>query len=238
MTRPTWKWVAVLVCTMAFAPACKPKIDSQAVQAGPKALSTDDEKAVYAIGVMLGKNVKPLQLNAAEIEILQRALGDSVAGRKLEVNPETEGDKLLQPFLASRQAKAAILEKEKAKAFRETAAKETGAVVLPSGLVYRTLTEGKGATPKPTDAVRVHYKGTLTDGTEFDSSIKRGQPAEFPLTGIIPCWSEGLQKMKVGEKARLVCPAEIAYGDQGRPPTIPGGATLVFEVELLGIKGR
>jgi FKBP-type peptidyl-prolyl cis-trans isomerase FkpA len=84
--------------------------------------------------------------------------------------------------------------------------------------------------------VRVHYEGALTDGTVFDSSMKRGQPIEFPLKGVIPCWTEGVQRMKVGERAKLVCPSEIAYGDQGRPPAIPGGATLVFEVELLGIK--
>jgi FKBP-type peptidyl-prolyl cis-trans isomerase FkpA len=84
--------------------------------------------------------------------------------------------------------------------------------------------------------VKVHYRGTLTDGTEFDSSIARGQPAEFPLNGVIPCWTEGVQRMKVGGKARLVCPANIAYGDQGRPGTIPGGATLLFDVELLEIK--
>ena len=97
-------------------------------------------------------------------------------------------------------------------------------------------TEGKGPTPKPTDTVKVHYAGTLVDGKEFDSSIKRGQPISFPLNQVIPCWTEGVQKMKVGGKAKLVCPSAIAYGDSGRPPVIPGGATLVFEIELLGIE--
>ena len=101
--------------------------------------------------------------------------------------------------------------------------------------MFKSLGGGAGEQPKAPDTVKVNYKGTLTDGTEFDSSYKRGQPAEFPLMGVIPCWTEGLQKMKTGEKARLVCPSSIAYGDQGRPPTIPGGATLVFEVELVGI---
>jgi len=86
--------------------------------------------------------------------------------------------------------------------------------------------------------VRVHYHGTLTDGTVFDSSVQRGQPAEFPLNQVIPCWTEGVQRMKVGEKARLVCPSEVAYGDRGAPPNIPGGATLIFDVELLSIRGK
>ncbi len=103
-----------------------------------------------------------------------------------------------------------------------------------SGLIYAEVAAGGGASPKANDKVRVHYRGTLVDGTEFDSSLKRGQPAEFPLGGVIPCWTEGLQKMKVGGKARLVCPSDIAYGDQGRP-SIPPGATLIFEVELLAI---
>ena len=123
----------------------------------------------------------------------------------------------------------------KPEAFLDSAAREPGAVKMPSGLVFRTLTPGQGESPSATDTVRVHYVGTLVDGSEFDSSVRRGQPAEFRLDQVIPCWTEGVQRMRVGEKARLVCPAEIAYGAQGRPPVIPGGATLVFEVELLGV---
>ncbi len=112
-----------------------------------------------------------------------------------------------------------------------------GAITTPSGLVYRELKAGTGASPKATDAVKVNYRGTLMDGTEFDSSYKRNQPAEFPLNQVIPCWTEGVQMMKVGGKSQLTCPASIAYGPQGRPPVIPGGATLIFEIELLGING-
>ncbi|MGA2435252.1 MAG: FKBP-type peptidyl-prolyl cis-trans isomerase, partial [Bryobacteraceae bacterium] len=104
-----------------------------------------------------------------------------------------------------------------------------------SGLIYRAVKAGTGASPAKTDTVKVNYRGTLTNGTEFDSSYARNQPAQFPLNGVIPCWTEGLQKMKVGGKAVLTCPSSIAYGDRGQPPTIPGGATLVFEVELLDI---
>jgi FKBP-type peptidyl-prolyl cis-trans isomerase FkpA len=120
------------------------------------------------------------------------------------------------------------------KAFLEQAAKEAGAQKTGSGLIYKELKAGTGPSPKLTDTIKAHYHGTLLDGTVFDSSVQKGTPAEFPLQGVIKCWQEGLAKMKVGGKAKLVCPASIAYGEQGRPG-IPGGATLVFEVELLDI---
>ena len=115
------------------------------------------------------------------------------------------------------------------------AAKEPGAVVSASGLVYRSLKDGNGGSPAATDTVRVHYRGTLPGGKEFDSSYSRGQPAEFPLNRVIPCWTEGLQKMKTGGKAKLTCPPGIAYGSRGAGGVIPPDATLHFEVELLGI---
>jgi len=121
--------------------------------------------------------------------------------------------------------------------YLEKAAAVPGAIRTESGLVYRELKAGTGPSPKATDEVKVHYRGTLVDGTEFDSSYKRNEPATFPLYQVIPCWTEGLQKMKVGGKAQLVCPSSIAYGDRGSPPEIPGGATLIFEIELLGISG-
>ena len=109
----------------------------------------------------------------------------------------------------------------------------------PSGLVYEVITEGTGAQPKATDTVRVHYRGWFPEsGKEFDSSIARGQPIDFPLNGVIPCWTEGVQKMKVGGKAKLTCPASIAYGSRGAGGVIPPNATLNFEVELLGVKGK
>jgi FKBP-type peptidyl-prolyl cis-trans isomerase FkpA len=119
----------------------------------------------------------------------------------------------------------------------EKAAAEKGAVKTASGMVFRSLKDGTGPSPKETDIVRVHYRGTFPDGKEFDSSIARGQPAEFPLNRVIKCWTEGVQKMKVGGKAKLTCPASVAYGERGTPGgPIPPNATLVFEVELLGIK--
>ncbi|MDD2711882.1 MAG: FKBP-type peptidyl-prolyl cis-trans isomerase [Simplicispira sp.] len=120
-----------------------------------------------------------------------------------------------------------------------TAAAPAAAVTTASGLIYQSLKDGTGAAPKASDTVRVHYRGTFPDsGKEFDSSLKRGQPIEFPLTGVIACWTEGVQKMKVGGKAKLTCPPAIAYGARGAGGVIPPNATLNFEVELLGIKGQ
>jgi FKBP-type peptidyl-prolyl cis-trans isomerase FkpA len=118
------------------------------------------------------------------------------------------------------------------------AAKERGAEVTASGLVFRSLKEGSGPTPQAGDKVRVHYRGTFPDGKEFDSSYARGQPAEFPLDRVIKCWTEGVQRIKVGGKAKLTCPPAIAYGERGAGNVIPPNATLQFEVELLGIVGR
>jgi FKBP-type peptidyl-prolyl cis-trans isomerase FkpA len=117
------------------------------------------------------------------------------------------------------------------KAYLEKAASEPGAIKTSSGLVYRDLRPGTGTSPAATDTVKVNYRGTLVNGKQFDAS----DGIKFPLNQVIPCWTEGVQKMKVGGKAQLVCPSSIAYGDQGQPPTIPGGATLIFEIELLGI---
>lgn len=118
------------------------------------------------------------------------------------------------------------------------AAKEAGAVVTASGLVYRSLKDGSGPSPSAKDKVKVHYRGTFPDGKEFDSSYKRSEPIEFPLSGVIQCWTEGVQRMKVGGKAKLTCPASIAYGERGAGNVIPANATLMFEVELLGINGK
>jgi FKBP-type peptidyl-prolyl cis-trans isomerase FkpA len=118
------------------------------------------------------------------------------------------------------------------------AAKEAGAVLTPSGLVYLSLKDGTGASPSASDKVKVHYRGTFPDGKEFDSSYKRNEAIEFPLSGVIKCWTEGVQRMKVGGKAKLTCPAAIAYGTRGAGGVIPPNATLLFEVELLAINGR
>jgi FKBP-type peptidyl-prolyl cis-trans isomerase FkpA len=227
---------ALLVAAVAATAACQAKKEEAKAPATP-AGRTEDEKTVYAIGTMMGRQISGFGLSPAELEALKQGVADAASGKKPEVELETYGPKI-QGFAQGRTMKAAEAEKTKAAAFAENAAKEPGAVKTASGLVYKTLTPGTGKSPAATDLVKVHYHGTLTSGEVFDSSVKRGEPVDFALNAVIPCWTEGVQKMKVGEKARLVCPSSIAYGDQGRPPTIPGGATLVFEVELLGIKGK
>ena len=134
----------------------------------------------------------------------------------------------------SRGARSRFAQKEASAAYLTKAAAATGAVKTDSGIVYTETTAGTGASPTASDRVKVHYRGTLINGTEFDSSYARNEPAEFPLGGVIRCWTEGVQRMKVGGKARLVCPSDLAYGDRGNQ-AIPGGAALVFEIELLEI---
>jgi FKBP-type peptidyl-prolyl cis-trans isomerase FkpA len=202
--------------------------------AGP-ALVTDDQKTVYALGLQMYRSLAQFDLSPAELELFKRALSDAAAGKPAEdVN---EWNVKFQAFGQSRSVRVAAKEKAASSAYLAKAAVERGAIKTESGLIYMDLKPGTGASPKASDKVKVHYRGTLINGTEFDSSYKRNQPAEFPLNGVIPCWTEGVQKMKIGGKARLVCPSSIAYGDAGHPPVIPGGATLIFEIELLEIGG-
>jgi FKBP-type peptidyl-prolyl cis-trans isomerase FkpA len=147
----------------------------------------------------------------------------------------------LQKFIATLSLGLLPFQMTKAQApnpVTAAAAQEAGAVVTASGLVYRSLLEGTGASPQATDRVKVHYRGTLPDGKEFDSSYQRNEAIEFRLNGVIKCWTEGVQKMKVGGKAKLTCPPAIAYGERGAGGVIPPNATLIFEVELLGINGK
>lgn len=196
---------------------------------------TEDQKTLYALGVYMARQMSVFNLSAEEYEFVKEGIADAVAGKKLIAEPEVYGQNINALAQARMQA-SAQKQKDLAKPFLEKAATEKGAQQTASGLIYTEIKAGTGAKPKPTDAVKVHYTGTLIDGKEFDSSVKRGQPAEFMLGQVIPCWTEGLGLMKVGGKAKLVCPSDTAYRDQGRPPIIPGGATLVFEVELLEVK--
>jgi FKBP-type peptidyl-prolyl cis-trans isomerase FkpA len=198
-------------------------------------LRTDDQKSLYAIGYVVGsRNLGPLNLKPDELKIVEQGIAEGASGKKAAIDVEAQME-AVNKFAQGRSSAAADKEKVAGRAYLDKAAKEPGVTKLPSGLIYKTLTPGNGASPAATDKVKVNYEGKLTNGTVFDSSYKRGQPAEFGLNQVIKCWTEGVQKMKVGEKARLTCPSDIAYGDHGHPPTIPGGATLVFEVELLGI---
>jgi FKBP-type peptidyl-prolyl cis-trans isomerase FkpA len=206
---------------------------SAAATATPE-LKTDDQKTLYALGLLISQNLSSFALSEAEIEIVKAGLTDGVLGKEKKIELQTYGPKV-QALQQTRATAVAANEKKAASAYLVKAAGEKGASKTPSGLIITPIKAGTGASPKATDKVKVHYHGTLTDGTVFDSSVKRGEPATFPLNGVIPCWTEGVQQMKVGGKSRLVCPSELAYGDRGAPPTIRPGATLVFEVELLEI---
>jgi FKBP-type peptidyl-prolyl cis-trans isomerase FkpA len=202
-----------------------------AASAPPK-LETEDQKTLYALGLLLGTNIKPFALTPDELAIVKAGLGDAVTNSKPQVDLNTYGPKVNE-LAQKRAAVGADDAKKSGQEFADKVAKEPGATKTASGIVMRTITPGTGASPTPDDIVKVHYEGKLPDGTVFDSSIKRGEPAEFPLKGVVPCWTEALQKMKKGEKAQIVCPSALAYGDRGAPPQIPPGATLSFEVELL-----
>jgi FKBP-type peptidyl-prolyl cis-trans isomerase FkpA len=209
----------LLLGAAVVAGGCGRKDAAPAAAASPATTMSEDEKAVYALGAAIGQqaaqSVKALDLSPAELEVLKKGLAASLAGEKPEFDIQQYGEKL-QARAEARAATVAQDEKGRFAAFRDQAAAEAGAVRLDSGLVYRTLQAGSGPSPKATDVVRVHYHGTLPDGKVFDSSVRAGQPAEFRLNQVIPCWTEGVQRMKVGEKARLVCPSEIAYGDRRR----------------------
>jgi FKBP-type peptidyl-prolyl cis-trans isomerase FkpA len=196
---------------------------------------TENEKTFYALGVHMTKQLSIFNLSAEEYEFVKEGMTDAAAGKKLAAEPEAYSQNI-NALAQTRMQAAAQKQKALAKTYLENAAKENGAEKTASGLIYQQIKAGSGAHPKASDTVKVHYTGTLIDGNVFDSSVQRGQPAEFPLGQVIPCWTEGVGKMKVGGKAKLVCPSDIAYGDQGRPPIIPGGATLIFEVELLEVK--
>jgi len=199
-----------------------------------QAPQTDDEKTLYAVGLVMQRSLRQFDLSAAEMEIIRRALSDAQAG-KPAIDLDEWGPKI-QALVSARGERLVGREKEKSAAYLAKAAGATGAVKTDSGIVYTETAAGTGPSPTAADRVKVHYKGTLIDGTEFDSSYARNEPAVFPLGGVIRCWTEGVQKMKVGGKARLVCPSDLAYGDRGNE-AIPGGAALIFEVELLEIVG-
>jgi len=204
-----------------------------AVAAGP-ALETEDQKTVYALGLAVAQNLEQFTLSSAEIDLVVQGIRDGL-GKSSQVDVMAYRPKIQQ--LAQQRAGAvAEVEKKEGTAFLDKLAAEKGAEKTASGLIFIPVTAGTGDSPKATDTVKVHYVGTLRDGSTFDSSVERGQPATFPLNRVIPCWTEGLQKMKVGGKAKLACPSSIGYGDRGSPPKIKAGAALLFEVELLGIE--
>jgi len=196
-------------------------------------LETEEQKTLYALGLAISTNLKDVHLTPEEWTIVQSGLTDGVLGNEKKVELEVYGPKI-DSMMRERIVAWAEKEKEAGSAFLAEQATLDGAVKSDSGLVYFEVAAGDGNQPGAMDTVKVHYNGTLRDGDVFDSSLDK-DPVSFSLAAVVPCFSEGIQKMKVGGKSKLVCPPELAYGDRGAPPLIPPGATLVFEIELLEV---
>ena len=196
-------------------------------------LESEKAKLSYGLGVLISENLKQQDFGELDYDLLIKGLQENTAGEAQLTAEEARG--AVQDYQRRIEGEKTAAAKEAGKAYLDENAKRDGVQVTDSGLQYEVLTEGDGEKPGIDDTVKVHYVGTLEDGTEFDSSVARGEPAEFPLKGVIPGWTEGLQLMSVGSKYRFVIPSDIAYGDRGAGPKIGPGATLIFDVELLEI---
>jgi FKBP-type peptidyl-prolyl cis-trans isomerase len=222
--------IAAIICALAL-PAC-----ADAAKDKPKteAPLTEEQKSLYSLGVLMSQSISSFELTPEEVAVVQKGLADGLSGKKSVEEAQADVPKI-QELQKGRVAKAGEKAAAAGVAFLDNKAKEAGFTKTASGMLIKHTQPGTGASPAATDEVKVHYEGRLIDGKVFDSSIKRGEPATFPLNGVIACWTEGVQTMKVGGKAQFVCPANLAYGPNGSPPTIPPQATLVFDVELLDI---
>lgn len=199
------------------------------------------DKVSYALGLGIGRQLSQMGAGELNIDDFAQAIKDVIAGEKLKVS-DSEAQTIVQDFFKKQEEKQRAAAAEAGKAAREAGekyltenAKKEGVVTLPSGLQYKVLTEGNGKKPKATDKVKCHYEGMLIDGTLFDSSIQRGEPATFPLNGVIAGWTEGLQLMAEGSKYRLFIPYNLGYGERGAGASIPPYAALVFDVELIEV---
>ncbi len=225
-TAPHLILTAALIANFACA-------DQGGESSGASGTPTEDDKIFYSIGLMAGRGFADFKFTDAEFEWVARGVADAAMGREAMANPQ-DHMAAIQTVHAARVARANVEEVTASAEFLEREAAAEGAVQSESGMIIRVLVAGDGEQPEATDEVKVHYHGTLRDGSVFDSSVDRGEPAQFPLDRVIPCWTEAVTQMKVGGKSRIVCPASIAYGSRGMG-SIPGDAALVFEVELLEI---
>ena len=223
------------ICLLA---ACNQE-DSSKKMTGP--ITTEKDKASYSIGLNMGKQMAQIK-ESINFDMIKNGMDDAFSGAELKLTDDeiraalAEFQKTMQKAQADKAALASTTNKKAGDDFLATNKTAKGVKTTDSGLQYQVLVEGKGETPKSTDTVVTHYKGTLIDGTEFDSSYKRGQPASFPVTGVIKGWTEALQKMKVGGKWKLFVPSELGYGARGAGQDIGPNAVLIFEIELLEIK--
>ena len=215
--------VLCLGTTMAFAAAPEP--------------TTDEQKTLYALGLAISQSLGSFSLSESELDLVKSGMADGVLKKAPKVDLQTFGPKIQQ----LQQARASVIaeaEKKLGAAFLAKAAAASGSKKTESGALITTMKEGKGATPKVSDMVKVQYNGTLIDGTVFDSTLKQGEPPTLVVSEMSKCWTEGIQQMKVGGKSRLICPSSLAYRDKGLPPLIKPGATLVFEIDLLEIVAK
>ena len=196
--------------------------------------TTDEQKTLYALGLAINQSLSNFSLSEPEFEIVKSGIADGFFKRPPKVDLPSFGLKISQ-LQEARALVIAEAEKKAGAAFLAKAAAESGAKKTESGAILKTLKEGSGTIPKVTDMVKVHYQGTLIDGTVFDNSTKLGEPAMMRVNEMSKCWVEGMQQIKVGSKSKLVCPSSLAYRDKGLPPLIKPGATLVFDIELLEI---
>ncbi|HEV7432625.1 MAG TPA: FKBP-type peptidyl-prolyl cis-trans isomerase [Steroidobacteraceae bacterium] len=196
---------------------------------------TEDDKVIFAVGEILSGSVKPFALSEHEMQLVREGFEAGLHGKKTGVDPDAYRAKI-QTLLTARVAKGVGAAKAAGQAYRDKAATAPGATTTTSGIIMTTARAGSGPSPTAEDTVKVHYEGRLVDGTVFDSSKQHGgEPLTFKVSGVVPCWTEALQHMSVGAKVKLVCPPDLAYGDRGSPPQIPGGSTLIFDVELMAI---
>jgi len=201
-------------------------------------IKTEADKFSYSIGMDIGKNIKDQSIDSLNVDLLLNGLRDILDSTGEPKFTFEESQQEIQSYLTKLREEKAATAKNAGASFLAENAKKEGVVVTESGLQYEILKEGNGPKPSAEDEVTVHYHGTLTDGTVFDSSVERGEPATFPLNRVIQGWTEGVQLMSVGSKYRFTIPSELAYGDQGAGQLIQGGATLVFDVELLKIGNK
>jgi FKBP-type peptidyl-prolyl cis-trans isomerase FkpA len=229
-----FKTLSLLLLAIVATPMCTA---DKPVEATPPATTpqTDEEKTLYALGVAMSQKFIGLGFSEEEAALVQSGINDALMGNEFLVDMDVVAPRI-DPMLNARVSRMAQLEKTESKAFCDAEAAKPGAVLTESGGIYFETRAGDGPSPTATDGVRLHYHGTLRNGRVFDSSRDENEPVLFEVGSVIPCLAEGLQRMKVGGTARLVCPAESAYADRGAPPFIRPGAAIVFEVELLAIQ--
>lgn len=224
--RPTVFYLTTLLC-----------LGTTAALAGAPEPTTDEQKIFYSMGLTISRSIESFGLNESDLELVKSGISDGVLKKPPKVDLQTYGPKI-QELQQARASVVAEGEKKLGAAFLAKAASEPGAKKTESGALIMTIKEGKGASPKRADMVKVHYNGTLIDGTVFDSTLKQKEPTALMVSEMSKCWTEGILQMKAGGKSRLICPSSLAYRDKGLAPLIKPGATLVFDIDLVEVVAK